>query len=198
MNRVAVVYAAIATPLVGLVTWIALQHHALAETAAPPTGQRAYVVPRGAGQKSSPGEWKFTGSQGTGAFAMVEVTVNELPRLPPGPGHVHTREDESWYVIEGELLFDVGDEQHTAGPGTLVYAPRNLPHGYRVTKVPARWLILFTPAGIEPLFAEVGELRKRLPNQDGVYREELAKIQAKYGAHPAENWKRASLPDNHN
>jgi hypothetical protein len=73
----------------------------------------------------------------------------------------------------------VGDEQHTAGPGTLVHAPRNLPHGYRVTKVPARWLIIFKPAGIEPLFDEV-------------------EIQAKYGAHPAKDWKRASLPDNHN
>jgi hypothetical protein len=94
---------------------------------------------------------------------------------------VHTREDESWYVIEGELLFDVGDQQLTAKPGSLVYAPRNVPHGYRVTKAPARWLIIFTPAGIEPLFAEVGELRKRFPNQDGEYREELEKLQAKYG-----------------
>ena len=47
-------------------------------------------------------------------------------------------------------------------------------------------------SGGEPLFAEVGELRKRFPNQDGAYREELEKLQAKYGARPAEGWRRPS------
>jgi mannose-6-phosphate isomerase-like protein (cupin superfamily) len=198
MNRFAVAYAAVATPLVAFVAWTVVQR-ARAETPPPTaaapldaTGQRAYLIPAGAGRISNPGEWKFTAAQGSGAYSMVELEAKELPRLPPGSGHIHTREDESWYVIEGELLFDVGDQQLTAKPGSLVYAPRNVPHGYRVTKVPARWLIIFTPAGIEPLFAEVGELRKRFPNQDGEYREELEKLQAKYGARPAKGWKRPS------
>ena len=59
--------------------------------------------------------------------------------------------------------------------------------------VPARYLILFTPSGIEPLFAEVAKLRTRFPKQDGAYREELEKIQAKYGARPAKDWRRSSL-----
>ena len=192
MKRVALVYVAIATPLVTLVAWVAVQHRALAQPQAAETGQRPYVVPAGAGKISAPGEWKFVASQGNGAYSMVEIKVDELPKSPPGPGHIHTREDESWYVIEGELLFDVGNEAITAGPGTLVYAPRDIPHGYRVTKVPARYLMMFTPAGIEPLFAEVAELRQRFPNQDGAYRDELEKIQAKYGARPAKGWQRAS------
>jgi mannose-6-phosphate isomerase-like protein (cupin superfamily) len=197
MKRVAFVYAALATPLVAVVAWFALQHHALAGSAAAQSGQRLYVVPPGAGRISSPGEWKFVGSQGNGAYSMVEIKVAELPRLPPGPGHIHTREDESWYVIEGELLFDVGDQTITAGPGTLVYAPRDVPHGYRVTRVPARYLMMFTPAGIEPLFAEVAELRRRFPNQDGEYLKELEKLQARYGARPAADWNRGSLSSPH-
>ncbi len=195
MKRVAVAYTSVAAPLVALVIWIAVQHHAMAQSPAP-SGQRPYAVPPGAGKIEAPGEWKFIASQGNGAYSMVEIRITELPRLPV-PGHIHTREDESWYVIEGELLFDVGDEQIKAGPGTLVYAPRDVPHGYSVTKVPARYLMMFTPAGIEPLFAEVAQLRKRYPNQDGAYREELEKIQAKYGARPAKDWRRSSLSSPH-
>ena len=192
MNRFAIGYAAIATPLVGFALWIVINHESRAEGAVQQS-PRAIVVPPGAGRIGFPGEWKLTAQQGSGAYSMVEIKVPKNSKLPPGPaGHVHTREDESWYIIDGELQFEVGDETVTAGPGSLVYAPRNVPHSYRVVKAPARYLLMFTPAGIEPLFAEVAELRKRYPNEGDEYHAELEKVQAKYGARPAKGWVKPS------
>jgi mannose-6-phosphate isomerase-like protein (cupin superfamily) len=107
---------------------------------------------------------------------------------------VHTREDESWYVIEGELEFQVGDQDAVAGPGTLVYAPRDMPHRYRVSKAPARWLMFFTPGGMEPMFGEVAELQKKFDRDSPEYRVELEKLQAKYGAHTAHGWRETTKP----
>lgn len=192
MNRFAFGYFAVATPLIGFVVWAALHHPSRAESVVQQS-PRALIVPPGAGKMDFPGEWKFIRQQGNGAYSMVEINVPATSKLPPGPaGHIHTREDESWYIIEGELQFEVGDETATAGPGSLVYAPRNVPHSYRVVKAPARYLLMFTPAGIEPLFAEVAELRKRYPNEGEEYRAELEKVQAKYGARPAKGWVKPS------
>ena len=104
MKRIVAYYAAVAAPLVAIVTWLAMHHGARAQSPDTVSGQRAYVVPPGAGRMSSPGEWKFVAGQGNGAYSMVEIRARELPDLPAGPGHIHTREDESWYVIEGELF----------------------------------------------------------------------------------------------
>ena len=140
------------------------------------------VVPQGAGLAAYPGEWKFTKEQNGGAFSLVEIHLATARDEWRGPPHVHTREDEAWYVIEGELAFEVGDYKANAGPGTFVYAPRDIPHRYRVTKAPARYLLVFSPSGIEPLFAEVAELLKKYKEGTPEYRAELEKLQAKYGA----------------
>lgn len=139
------------------------------------------VVPPGAGSISHPGEWKLTKAHSDG-FSLVEIHASEARHAWRSPRHVHGREDEAWYVIEGELTFQVGNREAVAGPGTFVYAPRNVPHRYRVTKAPARYLLIFTPSGIEPLFAEVADLRKKHEVGSPEYRAELEKLQAKYGA----------------
>jgi hypothetical protein len=69
-----------------------------------------------------------------------------------------------------------------SAPGTFVYAPRDVPHRYRVTRAPARYLLLFSPSGIEPLFAEVAELLRKYEQGSDQYRAELEKLQVKYGA----------------
>jgi mannose-6-phosphate isomerase-like protein (cupin superfamily) len=140
------------------------------------------VVPPGGGLVAYPGEWKFTREQNAGAFSLVEINVPVAANDWRGPRHVHTREDEAWYVIDGELAFEVGDKKATVGPGTFVYAPRDIPHRYRVTKAPARYLLIFSPSGIEPLFAEVAELLQKYEEGSEQYRAELEKLQAKYGA----------------
>jgi mannose-6-phosphate isomerase-like protein (cupin superfamily) len=189
MNRGAIIYGVCAATLValnvGFVSYRNLAHAGDKER----DPQRLYVVPPHGGLEAYPGEWKFTRSQGLGAYSMVEITAAEARPGWPAPGHVHTREDESWYVIEGELEFQVGDLEATASPGTLVYAPRNVPHRYHVSKAPARYLLFFTPGGIEPLFVEVAELQKKLDRYSPEYRAELEKLQAKYGAHTAHGWR---------
>jgi len=72
---------------------------------------------------------------------------------PPGSGsplHRHTREDEWFYVIDGELTFAVGDEVIPAPAGSFVYGPRGIPHTFMVTSsTPARFLLVTEPAGFE-------------------------------------------------
>ncbi len=73
-----------------------------------------------------------------------------------GPAlHVHHREDEAFYVLEGTIRFRVRDEDFVGRPGRWVWAPRQVPHTFTVESEAARTLILFTPGGFERLF-EVG------------------------------------------
>lgn len=95
------------------------------------------------------------GEQTGGAYAVAE------DRSSPGfgpPPHVHTREDEAFYVIEGEYLFGGEHGEVRAGPGTFVHAARGHLHWWRnVGDGPGRHLEIFTPAGLERMFEEAGE-----------------------------------------
>lgn len=71
------------------------------------------------------------------------------------PLHVHDREDEAFYVLDGEIRFRQGDEEFVAGPGTWVWGPRGVPHAFRVEADEARALVIVTPGGFERMF-EVG------------------------------------------
>jgi mannose-6-phosphate isomerase-like protein (cupin superfamily) len=97
----------------------------------------------------------ISGEQTNGAYAVAE------DRSSPGfgpPPHVHEREDEAFYVIEGEYLFGGPDGEVRAGPGVFVHAPKGHLHWWRnVGDGPGRHLELFVPAGLEKMFEEVGE-----------------------------------------
>jgi quercetin dioxygenase-like cupin family protein len=100
---------------------------------------------------------KATSEQTGGALGLIEHIV------PPGAGspwHVHHNEDESFYIIEGEILFIVGEEQQriTAGAGTFVFGPRDIPHGFKnASAVPARMLLQTTPGGFEQFALALAE-----------------------------------------
>lgn len=95
------------------------------------------------------------GDQTGGSYAVAED--RSLPGFGPPP-HVHEREDEAFYVIEGEYLFGGSDGEVRAGPGTFVHAPRGHLHWWRnVGEGPGRHLEIFTPAGLEKMFLEIGE-----------------------------------------
>lgn len=98
---------------------------------------------------------KALGEETGGAFAFVEATT------PPGAGpppHVHEREDETFWVLEGELEFMVGDGTIRAPAGSFVHAPRGIPHTYKnVGAAPSRYVAMIQPAGLEKFFEEVSE-----------------------------------------
>jgi quercetin dioxygenase-like cupin family protein len=146
--------------------------------ASDPRNGRLIIVPPDGGLDLYPGKWKITKKGTSGGFSLVEVNERATRKIDP---HRHTREDEAWYVIEGELSFQVGEEAAVAGPGTLVYAPRDVPHSFKVTKVPARYLIIFSPGGIEGLFAEVDELRKTLGEGTPEFQRRRNEVRVKYG-----------------
>ena len=89
-----------------------------------------------------------------GSYSQWEAIV------PPGGGpplHVHSREDESFFVLEGELAFQVGDVRDTASAGTYVSLPVGIPHCFHnETLAVARVLITVVPGGLEGLFFESG------------------------------------------
>jgi quercetin dioxygenase-like cupin family protein len=73
------------------------------------------------------------------------------------PPHIHTREDEFWYVIDGTFEIRIGDEVHALGPGGFAYAPRGTIHNFRNTAdTPSRVLVGFTPGGMGGFFRESG------------------------------------------
>jgi mannose-6-phosphate isomerase-like protein (cupin superfamily) len=101
-----------------------------------------------------------TGDESGGAYFAMEALV------PPGggpPPHIHTREDETFYLLAGQLEFLLGDEIVMAGPGDFVNVPRGTVHRFRNTGAEtARMILTFTPAGIERWFEETLE---RAPNE---------------------------------
>jgi quercetin dioxygenase-like cupin family protein len=88
-----------------------------------------------------------------GALGVVEGTFY---RGFGPPLHVHSREDEALYVLEGEIRFRLGDDELVAGPGTWVWGPRGVPHAFKVQSDSARALVVVTPGGFERMFEEAG------------------------------------------
>lgn len=72
------------------------------------------------------------------------------------PLHVHHREDEAFYVLDGEIRFRRGEEDFVAGPGEFVFGPREVAHCFKVLDGGAKALVLMTPAGLEQMFLEGG------------------------------------------
>ena len=90
-----------------------------------------------------------------GRFALVETRAR---RGEGPPRHVHTREDEVVYVLEGRLTVYAGEEPLDAPAGSCVLLPRGGEHTYRVESEEARLLVLLLPAGLEGCYRELGQL----------------------------------------
>jgi mannose-6-phosphate isomerase-like protein (cupin superfamily) len=96
---------------------------------------------------------RLSGEQTAGAFCLTD---NLNSRGNGSPVHIHDGEDETLFVLDGELRVFVGEDDYTAGAGTVALLPRRLRHAYVVTSTTARFLTLHAPAGFERFAAEVG------------------------------------------
>jgi quercetin dioxygenase-like cupin family protein len=94
-----------------------------------------------------------------GAFFLVEATL--APGTEPPP-HAHTREDELFYVLEGEFDVYVGKEAFKVGTGECVFLPRFRPHAFVIRSPRLHVLALFTPAGLEEAFRGMSSPAERL------------------------------------
>ena len=123
---------------------------------------------------------KSTAEDTDGGHTLVEITVG------PGyetPLHIHHREDEGFWMIEGSATFTVGDETIEAGPGAYLFGPRGVPHNWRAGSDGARMLYLFAPGGFEDLIMAMSEPAGELvpPPQDIGPPDDAAEIAAGFG-----------------
>lgn len=113
-----------------------------------PGGGRALRTPAG-GQV----RFKVRAAESSGRISIAEFEV------PAGAGprrHVHEDADECIYVLESELLVQLGNEAHHAPSRSCVFIPRGLPHSFRnVGEAPASLLAVYSPGGIEEFFENV-------------------------------------------
>jgi quercetin dioxygenase-like cupin family protein len=128
------------------------------KTLATPHGELLHLPTNAGATFWGPGDvYRFlvTGAESGGSYFAMEAIV------PPGggpPPHIHRREDETFYVIEGEFEFRLGDDTVTARAGDFVNVPRHTVHCFHnASEAVARMILTFSPAGIEKWFEETLE-----------------------------------------
>jgi mannose-6-phosphate isomerase-like protein (cupin superfamily) len=136
-----------------------------------------FAIPAGGGERLAFSGAEFviraSAAMTGGAYSIIE----EIAPLDT-PRHVHAHEDELFYVLEGEHVFEVGDEEFTLGPGGLAFAPRGIPHAQRrVVPRVGRQLVMISPGGWEGFLRELDAAER-----DGtIGPEAYARVSARYG-----------------
>ena len=115
------------------------------------------------------------GAETGGAYAVQQQATH------PGGGpplHRHSREDEGFFVLEGEYEFRVGEQTVRAVPGTFVFGPRGIPHTFKcVGPGPGKIQVIISPPGLEAFFEEVDVLARQGPPDEG----QVVALAGKYG-----------------
>lgn len=108
-------------------------------------------------------------------MGRFDVSKGEAP-----PFHKHLNEDEVFLLIKGTALVWYDEDEYELAEGGVVYLPRGIPHGYRITSATADLLMLNTPAGIEGMFRETGR-DKSTPRPPGFKVTPNPAVSQKYG-----------------
>jgi quercetin dioxygenase-like cupin family protein len=124
---------------------------------------------------------KLTGEETDGQFSLVEALAakGDMPPL-----HVHHTDDETFLVVDGEMSMYVGDAVLRGGPGSIFFAPRGVPHAYRIESDTARWRVISSPPAFAEFVLETSVPAKALtlPTEPpALSPDELAGIAARYG-----------------
>ena len=125
-------------------------------------------------------EIKASAADTGGQYTLVEITA---PAGLQTPLHVHYREDEGFYVLEGSVTIEVGDATVELGPGQHAFGPRDIPHRFTVGPDGAHMIWVLTPSGFEDFVDEVSVAAEAstVPPADVLPPDNAAEIVLKHG-----------------
>ena len=123
----------------------------------------------------SPQRLLVAGEDSGGEFALFESTVN---RGHTAPRHRHRNASETFIVLDGAILIEVGDERRVASAGHTAILPRDVPHTFVVVSQTAHYMTLHTPAGFDTFVHAVSDLARQGGAPD---RTALAAVAAEHG-----------------
>jgi quercetin dioxygenase-like cupin family protein len=89
------------------------------------------------------------GYETNGGPSLIKITVQ---RGSEPPKHVHSREDESYFILKGSIRYSVGADEITVSEGEYIYLPKNVPHSFQLLSEKAEVLMWISPAGLEQWF----------------------------------------------
>ncbi len=120
---------------------------------------------------------------GDDTAGALSVSVATIGAGSSAPFHVHSREDETFFVVSGELEARIGDDYHVLGAGDAVFLPRGVPHRLKnQSQAPAEVVMLIHPPGLESFFAEVDQASSQGPTD----LQKMREIAARYGVEISE------------
>ncbi len=98
----------------------------------------------------------ITGRESGGGLFIFESVIG--PKGGP-PRHVHHREDEAFYIVEGRFLYECGDRRAEGGPGSYVFLPRDIPHCLEnIGDTTGKMVVICQPAGLESFLEEISAI----------------------------------------
>ncbi|MDI9879616.1 cupin domain-containing protein [Flectobacillus longus] len=113
----------------------------------------------------SPNNIKVSSKDTNGLLTVFEYVGKEKGGPPL---HIHPNQDEIFFIVEGEYLFQVGKEQHRLKAGDTIFLPRNIPHAFAQTSSNGKLFFMFQPSGkMEDFFRALGALKTQPTPEEG-------------------------------